>query len=483
MARRATDQAILIPSFDGGMHLQTNPLLIRENEASIAKNVDLDEIGTLKKCKGYSIFGDQPTTDKVLALFAFYKIGETITRYLLRDSGGNVYQYNFSTDKWDAITGATGLDKDIYPTWIVYQNLAIRFNGKDNPKKFDGENFGDLGGSPPNGDVAALYKDRIYVSGVSPNYSTLYWSEVGNPEKWPASNNVDVNNNDGDKIVALVPLFDSLIIFKEYSIWEWQVDMKNNPAFLRYITKNIGTTSARSVKNLNGIVYFFNRKGVWMLAQKYPELISLKIDKFIRAIQNPYDVVAFTDGNKYCLYVGDLTVDGRDYPNTVLVYDTLYNQWTIKCLAHKMTTITSFIKEDKSEVIYFGSDNGQCYLWNDGYSFAGVPIEVEYETKMFQPGDPKYRKLFKKVLVRLDERPNSPPEISYSIDHRDYISMGLAEKVYTELPIVDRNNLGSGREEGKDIRLRIHEVSTQQMKPIYQIIIYYEERQTELQME
>ena len=60
--------------------------------------------------------------------------------------------------------------------------------------------------------------------------------------------------------------------------------------------------------------------------------------------------------------------------------------------------------------------------------------------------------------------------------------MGLAESVYTELPIVDRNNLGSGREEGKDIRLRIHEVSQQQMKPIYQIVIYYTERQTGLQM-
>ena len=107
--------------------------------------------------------------------------------------------------------------------------------------------FSDLAGYPFNGDVACLYKDRIYVAGVSPNFSTLYWSDVGETEVWPKTNNSDVNNNDGDRIMALVPLFDSLIVFKEYSMWEWQVDRLNNPTYLRYITKEIGTTSQRSV--------------------------------------------------------------------------------------------------------------------------------------------------------------------------------------------------------------------------------------------
>ena len=475
-----TPENILISSFDGGMHLQLNPLLIQPNEARVAKNVDLDEIGTLKKCKGYSAFGDQPTTDPILALYSFYKLGTTTTRYLLRDSGGSIYQYDFGTNTWTS--KHTGLSSTALPTWLTYNNLAIRFNGVDNPLKFDGTTFSDLGGNPPNGNVAALYKDRIYVAGVDPHYSTLYFSDIGNPEKYPPANNESVNNNDGDRIMALTPLFDSLLIFKEYSIWEWQVDRLNNPSFVRYITKDIGTTSARSVLNINGIVYFFNRSGVWMLSQKYPELISLKVDKIIKSIKDPYSVVAFKDGNKYNLFVGDVTIDDRVFKNTILVYDTVFNQWTIKCLNDKAETITDFIDDNNILTTYFGNESGQAFKWNDGYSFNGKPIEMEYETAMFQPGDPRYRKLFSSVLVRIDEKPNSAPTIAYSIDHRNWVDMGEAANTYSNMPITDMNKLGTGREEGNDITLRIHEVSTQEMKPVYQIVIYFTERKTNLRI-
>ena len=474
------EEKILIPSFDAGMHLQFNPLLVKENEALIAKNVDLDEIGTLRKCKGYSVFCDQPTTDEVLALYSFYKMETPVTRYLLRDSGGEVYKSNFTTGKWDGITGTTTLSKTKKPTWLTYKNLAIRFNGVDNPKKYDGTTFSDLGGSPLNGDVACLYKDRIYVAGVSPNFSTLYWSDVGETEVWPKTNNSDVNNNDGDRIMALVPLFDSLIVFKEYSMWEWQVDRLNNPTYLRYITKEIGTTPQRSVVNINGIVYFFNRKGIWMLAQKYPELISLKVDKFIKQISDPYSVEAFVDGNKYCLYIGDVEVDGRIFKNTILVYDTLYDQWTIKCLEHKVSCSTSFIGSDNVLRIYLGSNDGYTFLWNDGYSFAGKPIEMEYETATFQPGDPRWRKTFKEILVRTGRNPLSVPEIVYCVDDGNWVSVGMASETYSQFPIADRNKPGRGRESGKDIKLSIHEVSDREMVPIYEIVIYYEQIKTEL---
>jgi len=358
--------------------------------------------------------------------------------------------------------------------------VAIRFNGVDNPKKYDGTSVSDLGGSPPNGDIVALYKDRIYVAGISPNYSTVMFSKVKEHEQWLADNNFDVNANDGDKIMAMEPLFDSLLLFKEYSIWELQVDKYNNPATLRYITLNLGTTSRESVKTINGLVYFFNRKGVWVFSQKYPELISLKIQKFIDAISNPYDVRAWEDGNKYNLYVGDLVVEGRKYENTVLVYDTMFNQWFIKCLAHKITSQTSFIKSDNTLAIYLGRDDGQAVLWNDGYSFAGKPIELEYESPLFQPGDPKKRKLFFEVLLRISRQALAKPKLSYSIDGGNWIDMGRAEEVYTTLPIVDRNISGRGREEGKDIRIRIHEVSTQQMTSIYQMIIYYRKLSAEI---
>ena len=47
-----------INSFHGGMNLSVNPLVMKPYEATIAKNVDLSEIGTLKKAKGYALLND-----------------------------------------------------------------------------------------------------------------------------------------------------------------------------------------------------------------------------------------------------------------------------------------------------------------------------------------------------------------------------------------------------------------------------------------
>jgi len=448
------------------MNRKVSPLLNKLEEARIAKNTDLDEIGTLKKDKGYVLFGNQPTADTVLALYPFYLIGATTTRTLLRDSGGKVYQYNFGTSVWDAITGATGLSTSVIPTWLTYKNLAMRFNGSDVPKKWDGSTFASLGGTPPNGSIAALYKDKVYASGVSPNYSTVYFSKTGDPETWPAYSNFDVNNNDGDRLIAMQPLFDSLIFWKEFSIWEFQVDPKNNPSTLRYITLDVGTTSKRSIVNIGGIVYFFNRRGIYQFASRYPELISLKVQDFIDAVTDPYAVVAFKDGNKYCLSIGDVTVGARTYTNCVLVYDTLQDTWKIRTLAHPMKAVCDFIGSDNVLSLYFGSTAGKTYKWGVGYSHAGTPIEMEYETGLIQLGDPVTEKGLLQVITRSSNLPKSPATIHIQVDGEKWKELGKISQTIDEFEKRDR---------GRDVRFRIHEVSDKEMREIYQLILYIDE--------
>jgi hypothetical protein len=448
------------------MNRRVSPLLNKLEEARIAKNCDLDEIGSLRKDKGYSLSLNQPTADNVLSLFAFYSIASTTTRYLLRDSGGNVYQANFGGGTWDAITGATGLSVTVTPAWITYKNLAMRFNGTDTPKKYDGTTFANLGGSPPNGTIPALFKDKVYVAGVSPNFSTMYFSSTGNPENWPTFNNFDVNNNDGDRIMAVFPVFDSLIIWKEFSIWEFQVDSKNNPSVLRYLTLDVGTTARRSVINIGGVVYFFNRRGIYQLAWRYPELISLKVQDFIDAVTDPYGVVAFRDGNKYCLYIGDVTVDGKSYPKCVLVYDTLQDTWKIRTLAHAITAVSDFIDSNNSLSVYLGSTAGKSLKWKQGYDYAGIPIEMEYETGIIELGDPLTEKTLEKFLLRTSNKAKSPPTLHVSVDNERFKELGTVRDPVTEF---------QDRFRGRDIRLRFHEVSNKEMKEIYKVGMYFDE--------
>ena len=466
-----------INSFHGGMNLSLNPLLLKEYEASLAKNVDLSEIGTLKKTKGYVLFKEFSTTisSPVNNLYAYYQIGTTTNRFLLGEWNGRLYKYDFSTNSWTQITGT--INTTTKSTWITYKNLAIRFNSGEAPKKFDGTTLANLGGNPPQGAYAVVYKDRIYVAGVPPNFSTVYFSDIGNPEAWNPYSSFDVNANDGDQIRALAVLGDSLLIFKENSIWEVQVDQQNVISFKRLFAQSVGTTSARSLVNISNVLYFFDRNGVWAIFQKQPELISAKVQPFINAVQNPYDVVGWAYKNKYHLYIGTVQVSGRTFPNVVLVYDTVYNQWTFNTFANKVVSVTEFIKADNTKTLYFGDDSSYTWEYGIGYAYGNEPIEVEYELPILQPEDPSKRKDFQEILVRLKDAAKSKPSITVSIEGGDAIDLGLADKVYTTLPIADKIR-GTGREEGRDIRIKIMEISKQEMNEIIQIVIKWEYQKT-----
>ena len=460
--------SIEINSFHGGMNLAINPLLLKSYEASLAKNVDLSEIGTLKKARGYQLFKklSETTNSDVKTLYSFYKIESSgITRFLLAEWNNGLYKYNFSTNSWEQITGTINTTEN--SQWVTYKNLAIRFNKNDAPKKFDGTNLSNLGGNPPQASYGVLYKERIYVAGFAPNFSTVWFSDIGDPEKWNPNNQFDVGANDGDRITGLAVLGDSLLIFKENSIWEIQVDQQNVISFKRLFAQSIGTTSARSIVNINNVLFFFDRNGIWAIYQRYPELISAKIQPFINAIQDVYSVVGWGWKNKYFLYVGDITYQDRLFKNVVLAYDTVYNQWFFYTFAHKILSQTDFIKADNTKTLYLGSQNSDTFEFDKGFSFGGYPIEVEYELPLFQPEDIEKRKLFKEVVVRLKDVSKSKPSISVSIDGGDFISLGFAEHTYSVFPIARK----LGREEGRDLRLKILEVSDKEMNEIYQIVI------------
>lgn len=462
--------SIIFKAFHGGMNLKTSQVLMKIEEARMLKNVDIDEFGTLKKSKGYSLFGNVPNASSVLSLVPFYKIGSTIERILLRDGGGEVRRFNFSTNQWDAITGATGLSTTKKPVWIIYQNLAIRFNGVDAPKKYDGTTFTNLGGNPFNGDVATLFKERIYVAGVSPNFSTIYFSKTGDPEGWLAGNSTIVNQNDGDRIMAMRGLGDSLLVFKEKSIWEIQVDSKNFPAIKRPLAFNIGTTSQFSLIENQGVLYFFDRNGIYQITGKYPELISLKVDPIIRGIQDPYGVFGWNLGTKNYWWLGDVKLEDKILNNVILVYDVLLDFWSIMIVPHIITSATEFIGDDKLKKIYLGSSSGKTYLFLDGYKFEDKPIEFIYESPNIIVGDPRSEKIFRKVIVRTKNKIGGTPQVFIFIDDEPKaIITDICDKTYKIIELPPNKNTG------REIKIIFAETSDRDMRDIYLLEIVYDE--------
>lgn len=78
--------------------------------------------------------------------------------------------------------------------------------------------------SPPQGATMCAWKNRMCIAGVPGTPARLFFSNIGDPES-PAtsygSNWVDIRSGEdkGDSIIAIFPLDDLLLVFKETSIW------------------------------------------------------------------------------------------------------------------------------------------------------------------------------------------------------------------------------------------------------------------------
>jgi hypothetical protein len=95
---------------------------------------------------------------------------------------------------------------------------------------------------------------------------------------------------------------------------------------------------------------------------------------------NYSDLCAYQDGDRYGLFVGDVTVDGRDFKNVILEYDTNVKCWQGHCTAGSFRV---FANAEKSTGAFYiaGGGTNYCYEMFTGNNDDGSPIAYERHTR------------------------------------------------------------------------------------------------------
>ncbi len=116
-------------------------------------------------------------------------------------------------------------------------------------------NFSNLGGSPPQSNSVIVCNNIMFLANSELASSSVYWSNVSDPETWGASNFLNFRNSDGDYITALGNFSNDLIIFKRNSIGRLSTQtivisgtVTLGP--LTTISNTIGCAGAQCVDNL-----------------------------------------------------------------------------------------------------------------------------------------------------------------------------------------------------------------------------------------
>lgn len=453
-----------VSSFAGGINRKVSPLLARTDEAYTIRNARLNKVGTLRKRKGYKRVGNTPDTNPIRWLFPFYRVGVNPLKQLLRISGTRFYHLNEATGIWTDATGGTTIDPTRIPDADTYANLAIIINAASVPLRWDGTTLTNLGGNPPTGTSIAVFKDRVYIA----SQNTVRFSEVANPESWPVFQLFNVGLNDGDEITAIKPYFNSLLIFKKNSTWQFEVDEDNQPLSLRPLAYGIGTESWRTIWIINGVMHFASRRGIYQFAGRAPEKVSYRVEDFFENITNPQNFVAWEDGDVYHLYLGN--IDNRT--NLTMAYDTILDYFSYDDPLD-VRSATIFINSSNQLRQYFGDSTGNVWLLWEGFSdranpdgTGGTEIEMQYESHIFQIGKPTIPIELHEMAWRMDHDLNSQATLEVSIDNGDWRRVAAMQKA-----IGKDQSIQAVYSRAMDLKFRIHEISNIQGPSILQIVV------------
>lgn len=376
--------------FGGGGNIRDAPNLLAPDECLALLNMVLDERGAASKRRGST--SKASIAARIISMHTFYRIGSD-PQVISHWSDGSL---RYSTDdcvNWTTIV--TGLDTDAPFSFEVFNEKIYMSNGVDDYSSWDGTTFTTYSGAPK-GKFLVLWKDAMWVAGVTGNEDRLYGSDPGDAEAFDALSFVDVSKGDGDECTGLGTDGTFLVFFKRrtHSVVYDPVTFAN-----RVIDFEKGCESHFSIIQHEEQLYFFSRRGVCVFLGDAPsKIISDKFDPFftpeVMNLAQLNKVWAYTHENRIGWTIPE--VNGSE-PSVQIEYYPRLEKKPMSFHRMPMRCATT-VRKGVAENLFYGKTTGNKALeafrggTDDGTAFKGV-----LECAWFDLGNPIRSKYLRQV--------------------------------------------------------------------------------------
>lgn len=343
-------------------------------------NMNFTESSYLSKDTGSSLYG---ATETSLAHSHFYYKKKDGTSYRLRILGTKMQTYNTTTDLWADTASSPTFTAGAKMGYVVYENNLWFCNAVEAVYKFDGTTFTAYASSPK-GNNLEIFEDRLFISGVTAEPLSLYYSKIADPTDFTVSSTAGgvVKPLGTDYIQTQENYYGQLLIFKKESIWKLTFVYDSVVALfvpkLELQSGNYGACSRLAVTWVENDIWFFTGREVRSIGYKDQQtgilgvnnsVISDQIKQTLYTIaSSDYSkIVAFYNNRRFYLAV-PLTSGGEN--DTVFVCHLLYkSSWTkynsrIKANVGDVMIVDNIVYTGKS-VTPYGTIKWDDTLLND----------------------------------------------------------------------------------------------------------------------
>lgn len=391
---------------NGGLNSTSSPTSLQDNESSSLLNIDFDKFGAIKKRGGTSQLNTTAFNSGAAwnGLVWFEKSNGN--KYLIGTCGNKIGEATSLsqtatpfTDRTGALTITAGNNN--HTSFAIHLDTVIGTNGVDAPWQATGGSNATALTVPTNLTTAkyvCVYSNytflaNVTVSGTS-HKSRVYWSAIDSISSWDSADFRDVSKNDGQEITGLAVLGETLVVFKNRSIWlGFFTGDSDIPFIFRKSRSAVGCTAGQSIQELENGLKFRSADGYYYFDGNNSFKTSDRVTATIRTFnENRKEEVVSAYNISKNMYISSETISGGTTHNRNMTWtfqgDTI-NAWSLydglaaNCFAR--------VYSSGQEKIYFGDYSGYVYLMDDGTDDypAGVQtaINAYYYTKWLDYGD------------------------------------------------------------------------------------------------
>jgi hypothetical protein len=279
------------------------------------------------------------------------------------------------------------------------------------------------------GKYIQVYKESLFVFGDPAYPSRLYYSGGGDKiNDFSAANGggfIDISNNDGQYGTGMIPFKNSLVVFKDNSIYQFSFTTSGAPSVTQ-ITAAVGAKSSRSIVLVENDIFFASNNGVYTIGNESGFAIDvLRTNELSARVRSIFQSMAPSrTGNVAAIYAKTANLNlvifaytpaGGTYNSKALIYDRERIAW------YEWTNIqancwTNFIGSDGVQHILYGDDNsGYVKEILSGSSDFGTAISGKVKLKSFSYDSLTTYKTAKDVSVVL-RQPVGSVNLSVIVD-------------------------------------------------------------------
>lgn len=342
-ARDERIRTISLPGWQGGLNRQADPYQLELDEVPDGVNVDYGLRGAIAKRNGYLALSTSHGAAKRAESYTIWQELGGAAWHIYVDSDGDLFYMSGTTFTDPTVALGTPTDDVDYPVSFasMNNNLYVSTLRGGNPHAFDGSTwtsktaaaFDGTSGHFPKASLLVAHRERLFAfnvetSGGTRYRSRFYWSDPALPEVWQALSYIDVAPDNGQEITAAAAFGETIIIFKNRSIYLLSGSDENT--FTLYpLDQQIGSISPYTVQNVGAELYFYDvNNGVFKFDGATFDKLDDKISDYIADginVSEAHKSVGFVYRNRYWLSVpwgADTT------PSRTFVYDSRTEAWT-----------------------------------------------------------------------------------------------------------------------------------------------------------